>query len=207
MREIKSKPGVYKEINFRSQLEIRWAEFFDDFGLKYQYEPKRVFFNDSTSYLPDFYLPEVWFVDKKWDYSAGKRGLWLEVKNPIKCIKNGEFDDSCEPYEQLKKLIEHESSCKPHLEEPWNVDVYGPAGTIVWFYPWFLGQIHVPVYRSFRDGREDDMPWLMDHDFRRCEECSEVSFSRGYAVELFGMVHKNSCSKYNSTDYLLEGEA
>lgn len=40
--------------------------FFDDLGIKYQYEPEGFVLSDGTYYLPDFYLPDL--------------KLWVEVK-------------------------------------------------------------------------------------------------------------------------------
>lgn len=64
---IKAIETVYKGYRFRSRLEARWAVFFDNFGLNYQYESEG-FDLDGTWYLPDFHLPEY--------------DLWLEIKPP-----------------------------------------------------------------------------------------------------------------------------
>jgi hypothetical protein len=64
----------YKGYLFRSRLEARWAVFFDELGVEYQYEPDGYEFDDKTRYLPDFYLPRV-------STSASIfEGLWVEVK-------------------------------------------------------------------------------------------------------------------------------
>lgn len=57
-----AKPTRWKNYAFRSQLEARWAFFFDWLGIRYLYEPKlvRLFrsrLNDLW-YRPDFYLPD-----------------------------------------------------------------------------------------------------------------------------------------------------
>ena len=54
---IKAIETEYNGYRFRSRLEARWAVFFDELGIKYQYEPEG-FDLDGTLYLPDFYLPE-----------------------------------------------------------------------------------------------------------------------------------------------------
>lgn len=55
----------YAGCHFRSRLEARWAVFFDDMGIPWQYEPQG--FNiDGRNYLPDFLLPEC--------------QTWIEVK-------------------------------------------------------------------------------------------------------------------------------
>lgn len=55
----------YAGHRFRSRLEARWAVFFDDLGIKWQYEPQGYVIN-GTPYLPDFLLTEC--------------GTWVEVK-------------------------------------------------------------------------------------------------------------------------------
>lgn len=54
---IQAKETCYRGVLFRSRLEARWAVFFDALKVSWQYEPRRFFFPDGTSYLPDFYLP------------------------------------------------------------------------------------------------------------------------------------------------------
>lgn len=57
--DIKPIETVYNGYRFRSRLEARWAVFFDDAGIKYQYEPQGFELKDGSWYLPDFFLP--WF--------------------------------------------------------------------------------------------------------------------------------------------------
>lgn len=58
MDNLKPIETVYKGYKFRSRLEARWAVFFDNAGIKYEYEPEGFQLN-GVWYLPDFYLP--WF--------------------------------------------------------------------------------------------------------------------------------------------------
>jgi hypothetical protein len=44
--------------HFRSRLEARWATFFTELGIEWQYEPE-VFDLPSGRYLPDFWLPRL----------------------------------------------------------------------------------------------------------------------------------------------------
>jgi hypothetical protein len=69
LKEIKAKPTPYKNILFKARQEARWAIFFDELGIKWQYEPEYSdveFGGFRIYYKPDFYLP---------DYD-----LWIEVK-------------------------------------------------------------------------------------------------------------------------------
>ena len=47
----------YKGYRFRSRLEARWAVFFDNLGLKWEYEPEG-FETSLGPYLPDFFIAE-----------------------------------------------------------------------------------------------------------------------------------------------------
>lgn len=65
MKEIRPIETRYKGYRFRSRLEARWAVFFEDLGLTWEYEPQG--FELATGrYLPDFFLPDI--------------GCWVEVK-------------------------------------------------------------------------------------------------------------------------------
>ena len=56
--KIKSIDTIYKDFKFRSRLEARWAIFFDELGLLWEYE-KEGFEVDGLKYLPDFCLPAL----------------------------------------------------------------------------------------------------------------------------------------------------
>jgi hypothetical protein len=55
---IKSTPTKYKDHNFRSRLEARWAVYLDVIGLDWWYEMEG-YQLPSGWYLPDFWLPQV----------------------------------------------------------------------------------------------------------------------------------------------------
>ncbi|MBU0482827.1 MAG: hypothetical protein KKG47_17170 [Proteobacteria bacterium] len=80
-KEIKAKPTKYNNTIFRSRLEVRWAIFFDELGIKWKYEPEYddvEFGGCRIFYKPDFYLP---------DYD-----LWIEVKpSSIIHLSDGEI--------------------------------------------------------------------------------------------------------------------
>lgn len=54
---IKPIETIYKGYRFRSRLEARWAVFFDQLAIKWQYEVEG-FDLPGGRYLPDFYLPD-----------------------------------------------------------------------------------------------------------------------------------------------------
>ena len=59
---IKAIETEYNGYRFRSRLEARWAVFFDEAGIRYEYEPEgfEVRWEDGevVRYLPDFYLTD-----------------------------------------------------------------------------------------------------------------------------------------------------
>lgn len=66
---MKAIETTYAGCRFRSRLEARWAVFFDQLGIRWDYEPQGFEIATATShrcYLPDFYLPEI--------------DTWVEVK-------------------------------------------------------------------------------------------------------------------------------
>ena len=91
MGEIKAIQTYYKGYKFRSRLEARWAVFFDELGIRYEYEPEGIKLSDGTVYLPDFYLPDfhVFFEVKAKHILETK-----EEQEAIKKIKDGAYTDS-----------------------------------------------------------------------------------------------------------------
>lgn len=54
---IKAIETRYKGYRFRSRLEARWAVFFDEMELRWEYEPEGFNLGNDGLYLPDFRLP------------------------------------------------------------------------------------------------------------------------------------------------------
>ncbi len=75
--DIKPIETSYNGYRFRSRLEARWAVFFRNVGLEYQYEPEG-YQMDDIRYLPDFYIPSL----NRWFEIKGKA---LSVKEIQKC--------------------------------------------------------------------------------------------------------------------------
>jgi hypothetical protein len=67
MRTIKAITTVYRNVEFRSRLEARWAVWFDEMMIPWAYEPEG-FIVDGAAYLPDFYLTAI------------NRGVYVEIK-------------------------------------------------------------------------------------------------------------------------------
>lgn len=65
---IKPKETVFNGYRMRSRLEARWAVFFTELGIQWEYEFEGFDLSDGKGYLPDFYLPTF------------SGGCWCEVK-------------------------------------------------------------------------------------------------------------------------------
>jgi hypothetical protein len=63
---IRAIETTYANTLFRSRLEARWAVFFDELGVRWQYELDGFELPSGKRYLPDFFLPDI--------------GCWFEVK-------------------------------------------------------------------------------------------------------------------------------
>lgn len=108
MSAIKAIETVYNGYKFRSRLEARWAVFFDNFGLHYEYEPEG-FEGDGWRYLPDFYLPSLRCyveikpygvssaeVAKCLDFAVqGDKNIIVILGTPSGCGRDGRFGANC----------------------------------------------------------------------------------------------------------------
>lgn len=65
---ITAVPTTYDGIEFRSRLESEWAKTLDLNGIFWTYEPVEITLPSGTTYIPDFWLPDL--------------GTWIEVKGP-----------------------------------------------------------------------------------------------------------------------------
>jgi len=59
---IKAIETVYNGYRFRSRLEARWAVFFDELSIGWEYEPQGFNLGKLGYYLPDFLLPDIRYV-------------------------------------------------------------------------------------------------------------------------------------------------
>jgi len=74
---IKAIETIYAGIKFRSQLEAKWAMYWDQprVNVKWEYEPEGYFVGSGQNryrYRPDFYLPEL--------------DLWVEIKGTTETL-------------------------------------------------------------------------------------------------------------------------
>ena len=69
---------IYNGLRFRSRLETRWAMFFDQIGIEYEYEPEGFALTNGQRYLPDFRV--VCYGTRIFDPNEKPFDLWIEVK-------------------------------------------------------------------------------------------------------------------------------
>lgn len=75
---MKAIETIYKGYRFRSRLEARWAVFFDNMGVPYEYEKEGFELDgefETVRYLPDFWLPFTF----EGSHPVGS-GYWVEIK-------------------------------------------------------------------------------------------------------------------------------
>jgi len=76
-----AKGGYYGEQWMRSSWELKYAEYLDKKGIKWEYETKWFIFKNGLRYLPDFYLPELneWHEVKGWMDEKSKTKIALFI--------------------------------------------------------------------------------------------------------------------------------
>lgn len=118
---MKAIETTYKGYRFRSRLEAKWAIFFSELGLKWEYEPEGFDLGDGVLYLPDFRVT-----------SPQGQVTWYEVKpENVKSDKKFElfdaelsrsFDEDDAPY-QSAVLLSGDPASFIRLEEDFKDDV------------------------------------------------------------------------------------
>lgn len=104
--------GEFDGIQFRSQLEIRFAAELKKRGIRYEYEPQRM---GKGSYLIDFHLPD--------------HGIWVEVKGKMDA-RDEYLLQECADYLQESRshsLYVYSSDRKMHLVHHDHVEYLWPG--------------------------------------------------------------------------------
>lgn len=98
-QEFKAIETHYKGFRFRSRLEARYAVFFDELGIRYEYEVEGFTLPGGLRYLPDFWLPDYsWWVEIKGqdppDADIEKLGLLAaHSRNDVYLLIGAPWDD------------------------------------------------------------------------------------------------------------------
>lgn len=96
MADFKPIETYYNGYRFRSRLEARWAVFFDEVGITYEYEPEGLLLHNGSYYLPDFYLPQFhcYFEVKRQPKEIQRSQLpFEEFRDAIQKISSGSYSD------------------------------------------------------------------------------------------------------------------
>lgn len=56
---LKAAPTMYNNVRFDSQLEAKWATFFDCMKINWEYNPERIHLSTNRFYRPDFFLDKL----------------------------------------------------------------------------------------------------------------------------------------------------
>jgi hypothetical protein len=132
----------YNGYKFRSRLEARWAVFFTELGIAFEYEKEGYDLGPYGWYLPDFWLPEF--------------QVWVEIKPATTGIKYFEGDYcKCEALRNATSFPV--MLCYGAPKERWSIllvcDVTGSTGGTSEFNASFYSHEYIAVLdeRSCRD--------------------------------------------------------
>lgn len=157
---IKAKPTVYKEKIFRSRLEAKWAVFFDEMGITWQYEPG-IYMVPINGYFIK-YCPDFALLNVK-TQSEIKRPLYVEVKG---------VNHYYEIYENDRKVLESFGSSNSLLilgSFPMNLKCLFQEPDYLSNYFLINGQ-DMPCFFSKYNGE----PWLVDK-YNAEQNCQETN--------------------------------
>lgn len=165
-RDIEAIPTMYKGVRFRSRLEAQWAVFWDELGVKWEYEPQTFKFPDGKQYTPDF-----WIVDL---------ALWVEIKPNAKIADEEEAQLKClQLAGETGNLVylDHGGFAWPLTDDAKNACVPGYECTYsVLFFPCTgsLGQEDsIIIYDS------------ENHSWGTCRECGKIGIAATISLSLW----------------------
>lgn len=113
----------------QSRLEARWAIFFMRAGFEWSYEPCTFKLSNGEPYTPDFYLPEIGWIEIKAtvrDARIGERKFRIFAAEKNQLIPNGkrnEFYTICAPEPRFDVRRVHQWNPEP-TEFYYMKDVY-----------------------------------------------------------------------------------
>lgn len=135
MTNLKPIETEYKGYRFRSRLEARWAVFFDNCGIKWEYEPEGFDLGDGIKYLPDFRLHGVTLNH---GFKAENCSIYVEVKGQMndadaekinrfhqrggKILVVGSIPDGTNVDELIDSMNDASGNCKPWWPEFYNFE-------------------------------------------------------------------------------------
>jgi hypothetical protein len=169
----------YKGYHFRSRLEARWAVFFDEMHMKWEYEKQGYDLGDGLYYLPDFYLPEANnYVEVKGEEPDGddlEKILRFSSQNSVILVVGLPEYKSYPMYQDWDFTNDGEKSGEnppKHGREGWSVSFlwwHGEIGNL--FCPLFFhGEYYMPDIEDYDGGKE-----LLE----ACNKAKQARFEHG----------------------------
>lgn len=115
MSNFKARPTIYKGIEMRSRLEAGYAQWLDEVGFEWTYEPK-AFASDDGQYLPDFAIENV-----RCSWLDGPRRVYVEVKPDAFFGQFADADEATDFYNRLAIILESEPEAVVIVDQPANL--------------------------------------------------------------------------------------
>lgn len=174
---------VYRGHRFRSRAEARWAVFFENLSIEYEYEPEGFDLGFGCLYLPDFYLPglEVYFEVKGREPSREEQRkaelLSSAAQIPV-LIAWGQIGYRDDPRHPIR-FTQHEISAHlGHVNDLWTSKLLHPS----WEYRFSDKALGEFISQKFPDER------LPGHDDelsrrRKLVELDQVYYRSRHGVE------------------------
>lgn len=160
MNKITAKPTKYKEVLYRSRLEAKWAVFFDEMSIRYEYEPG-VYTVPMGGYFVR-YRPDFALLNIRTQQSV-RQPLYVEVKGVNRYSEIGENDrrkiESFGSSNSLIVLGSFPTSVDRMFDEPNYISNF-----------FLINGQNMPCFFHLYNGE----PWLVDQ-YRAQQDCEKTN--------------------------------
>ena len=180
-RDIEATPTRYKGVRFRSRLEAQWAVFWDELGVKWEYEPLTFLLSDGKQYTPDF-----WIVDL---------ALWVEIKPNAQIAHEEDARGKCHKlaYETGDLVYLDQGGFAWPISEDWQYsNAFVPGGAEVY---------SVLFYYITGDVQGDFIYESENHYWATCRECGKLGIAK-HLREGYSINYIFSCECYTRHHWL-----
>ena len=180
MQTIAAIPTKYNGVTFRSRLEARWAVFFDNLNIEWQYEREGYQLQDGTWYVPDFWLPGVHYREN------GQPGIWVEIKPRPHMGKWHPWNESNPDYKlHREKIFGIPGSGVITYGDPWEAHQYADGASTSIIDSWDLS---IALALCNQCSRKSFIYQEETH-YRCCPNCSEGRLVTMGDIHLFALPH------------------
>lgn len=169
-RDIEARQTRYNGVTFRSKLEAQWAVFWDELGVKWEYEPQTFLLSDGKQYTPDF-----WIVDL---------GLWVEIKPNAKIAREEEATLKC-------SQLAYETDCLVYLDQSgmtWYTEEYCEySGLLIPPGSWIYSVLFFYCRNNLLE--QDWFFQSENHYWATCSNCGKIgiSMSASSSIEILAL--------------------